>query len=391
MDPHSHPAPYSLAALTAHIRPFLRDLRNPEYRDALVRDQGAFGAIASAITAAFILLTILMDYAIDPVHFTDAIQLRLAEAAAVLFLAWVFWRWPGSIAARLLFITVPVFVLVTFLETLARLDGGAAYGIGGILYFFIFMPFMGRPLGLGFNLFALAVVAITPTVLHIFGFVQHLNLAVYHSYVWVAFLPFALILTLVEFLYWRLYQTRIELSRQASRDHLTGLGNRRYFFEVAPRELATADRTGHPASVLFIDIDHFKRINDKHGHDVGDRALTHVARLLQSSLRQSDLVTRHGGEEFLVWLQGTGPRDAERVANQLRARIEQQPLPDDGSGHGPIPLTVSIGIASRAAGQEKSLDVLLTRADNALSTAKQQGRNRVVVDSTPLQALRLPR
>ncbi|ADC71931.1 diguanylate cyclase [Thioalkalivibrio sp. K90mix] len=382
MPNDSHQPPLSLASLAVYVRLFLRALRAPEYKAARVRDNALFGAVASAITAVFVLLTILMDYAIDPVHFTDAIGLRLAQSASVMLLAWVFWTWPGSLAARIVFIVVPMFVLITFLEILARLEGGAAYGIGGILYFFIFMPFMGRPLGLGFNLFALAVIAITPTLLHAAGFVQHLNLAVYHSYVWVAFLPFALILTLVEFLYWRLYETRIELTQQAERDPLTGLPNRRHFFRVAPRQLAIANRTGQPVSVLFVDIDHFKQVNDTHGHAMGDRALCHVARLLQATFRESDLVTRHGGEEFLVWLQGTGPRDAEQVAEQLRARIDREPLAEGGSGHPPIPLTVSIGIASHIPESPEALDTLLTRADDAMSTAKRQGRNKVVLASS---------
>lgn len=164
-----------------------------------------------------------------------------------------------------------------------------------------------------------------------------------------------------------------ELQQLSHRDHLTGLMNRRAFDELAPAQLAQAARHGWPLALLLFDLDHFKRVNDEHGHGAGDAVLRHVARIAQAQLRSADLLARYGGEEFIALLPDCDADAALALAERLRLALQQQPLRlDDGRL---LDLSASFGLA---AGQgELSLDGLFGRADAALYAAKADGRNQV--------------
>jgi len=165
------------------------------------------------------------------------------------------------------------------------------------------------------------------------------------------------------------------LRRLASIDSLTGVSNRRRLMDLAEREWRRATRFGLELSVLMLDIDRFKRINDIHGHATGDRAICLVARTCVAAVREIDVVGRYGGEEFVLLLPGTGLAGAREVAERLRAQVEELVLEIDGE-EGTLTLTVSIGIA--ALGSADTLEQLLASADAALYRAKSSGRNRVV-------------
>lgn len=160
------------------------------------------------------------------------------------------------------------------------------------------------------------------------------------------------------------------LSELAHTDALTGLYNRRAYDQELAREWRRVQRNGAALSVLLIDADHFKSINDQHGHAVGDRVLQALAALIQRSAREIDVAARIGGEEFAVLLSDTGATSALNVAERIRSQIAQSDtMPVTG-------VTVSIGVATLAA--EESAASLQHRADQALYMAKSQGRNRVV-------------
>jgi diguanylate cyclase (GGDEF)-like protein len=161
----------------------------------------------------------------------------------------------------------------------------------------------------------------------------------------------------------------------ASSDELTGLPNRRAVLAFAERELAQARREQRSLAVLMIDVDHFKRINDSHGHACGDEVLRHAADRLAGSLRERDQVGRFGGEEFLAVLPGAQLADARQVAERMRAGIEGTPL---ARPQGPVSFTVSIGVAE--AGGANDVQALIARADAALYRAKSAGRNTVMAD-----------
>ncbi len=163
-------------------------------------------------------------------------------------------------------------------------------------------------------------------------------------------------------------------------DALTGVNNRRFFDQRIEEEVERARRTRQPLSCLFIDIDHFKHINDKHGHQDGDHVLARVAAAIRQQLRSIDVVARYGGEEFAVLLAQTGEVRAIEVAERIRTRIAMLELESEAGVE--IPVTVSIGVTTLAAGGGDTVDAqateLLRQSDQALYRAKESGRNRVI-------------
>jgi diguanylate cyclase (GGDEF)-like protein len=170
-----------------------------------------------------------------------------------------------------------------------------------------------------------------------------------------------------------------EIVRLATIDPLTGLPNRRGFMEGCGRELERARRYGGTLSVLMLDADHFKRINDAYGHAGGDLALQHLAELLLGTLRATDVAGRMGGEEFAVLLPETDIAGARQLAQRIRMNIAAAPLM---IGHAPAALTVSVGVAAVPIGKLPGtgpIERALKEADEALYRAKAEGRNRVVM------------
>lgn len=172
---------------------------------------------------------------------------------------------------------------------------------------------------------------------------------------------------------WR--QAERELNRLAQEDALTGIANRRCFSAEAERAMHTAERHGLSLTLLLLDVDHFKRVNDEHGHNVGDEVLVELARRLRDVLRKSDLGGRWGGEEFIALLHGP-PDAALGFAERLRRSVADQPF---ATSAGPLHITLSGGCAGHRPGD--SLSGLVGRADQALYAAKSQGRNRVQAEA----------
>ncbi len=170
----------------------------------------------------------------------------------------------------------------------------------------------------------------------------------------------------------------LELRELASVDGLTGALSRRAFREMATRELSLAKRHGHEVSCLLFDLDHFKGINDIHGHAAGDEVLAASVATCRSILRESDLIGRVGGEEFAVLLPYTGRQAAMNVAEKLRAAIAAQRFAE---AEQPFSVTASFGLASFGPALA-DLDTMLQRADQALYAAKDQGRDRCIAAET---------
>ncbi|GII23096.1 diguanylate cyclase [Planosporangium mesophilum] len=165
-----------------------------------------------------------------------------------------------------------------------------------------------------------------------------------------------------------------QVRRMATIDGLTGLYNRNHFFAEAGRQLQLAQRHRRPIAVIMLDVDHFKRINDTYGHPVGDEVIRTIAARLRESTRDTDVVGRYGGEEFVLVTPETGG-GATLLAERLRTAICERPVETEA---GPLPVTISVGVAHVDSG-EQDLSQLLERADSALYVAKQHGRNRVEV------------
>lgn len=173
-----------------------------------------------------------------------------------------------------------------------------------------------------------------------------------------------------------LLRVQTELQFESAHDHLTGLWNRGAIMGLLQRETQRSARIGEPLGVMMADLDHFKQINDSHGHQTGDAVLCEVARRMLASVRNYDFVGRYGGEEFLIVLAECTPADLVITAERMRAHISESPVETDA---GPIPVTISIGlVAGHAAGAALLKgEELLHAADTALYSAKTKGRNRV--------------
>ncbi len=187
-------------------------------------------------------------------------------------------------------------------------------------------------------------------------------------------------------LIWRmvtnLKKTKDELQFQASHDALTGLYNRRYIMEQLHQGVSQSMRYHHPYTVVMFDLDHFKQVNDVHGHAVGDRVLTEMSRVLGESVREGDIVGRWGGEEFIVLLSHTDLSGASKAAEQWLENVAALSLPlDNGLS---ISITFSAGVATledtpQRADMNQVVEQLLLLADERMYAAKEAGRNRVCV------------
>jgi len=173
----------------------------------------------------------------------------------------------------------------------------------------------------------------------------------------------------------RLATAERKLMLRALTDPLTGVFNRRTFLDMSSKEEARARRRGTLTSVLMMDIDHFKRINDTYGHGVGDQVIKALAAVATKGLRPTDILARYGGEEFIVTLPETDGDVAQKVAERLRSSLEQAVVKADSVGD--VRFTVSIGVATFATGV--ALADAMARADQALYRAKESGRNRVEI------------
>lgn len=172
-----------------------------------------------------------------------------------------------------------------------------------------------------------------------------------------------------------LYQAYVREQLLARTDTLTGINNRRYFFEVAVHEFNAAVRYGHPLSAIMFDIDHFKELNDTYGHQAGDDMLRSLAQLARQHLRDADILARYGGEEFVILLPYTKLKQACLVAERIREKVSTFRLAVNGAEIG---ITLSLGVAEFDE-QTDSLDKLIQRADQAMYEAKSGGRNRTLV------------
>lgn len=164
------------------------------------------------------------------------------------------------------------------------------------------------------------------------------------------------------------------LSLLASTDPLTGLHNFRHYSHALDQEMERCRRSGYACCLIMLDLDHFKKVNDDHGHEVGNAALVQTADLIRQALRKLDIPCRYGGEEFTIILPNTGLRDAFLVAERLRALIDEKPLQTAG---GEISLSASLGVDIFNRQDRDTVESFTARVDAHLYQAKSSGRNRV--------------
>ncbi len=181
----------------------------------------------------------------------------------------------------------------------------------------------------------------------------------------------------------QLLSAREALRDQATRDSLTRLWNRSSILDALSRELARAEREASPLGVVIVDLDHFKHINDNHGHLAGDAVLREAARRMQTSIRQYDSVGRYGGEEFLILLPGCSEADSYSQAERLRKQLGQTEMSVNDTS---LRITASFGVTTALPGEPWTSEGLIRKADEALYVAKKSGRNRVETPGLSLGA-----
>ncbi len=318
----------------------------------------------------------LWDAYVDPAHWRAAFSIRIV-AAVIVAVTGAFQNLPGKghwlpLMAKVRLVTA---VLASVLAA-AALDRGYGFGVAGLAVIILTGPYAAidsRDL-LKTNLSALAALA----VLLLFVELDRFDRIGTGAFALLAVAVSTLLGRVLEASHRRAFALDLELHRDARTDALTGLANRRGMQERGRVELKRAKRSGAPVSVLLGDLDHFKNINDRYGHEAGDDALVQTAGVLRGALRESDALGRWGGEEFIAVLPATGAAGALEVAERMRAGIANTLF--EGLREGS---TISIGVATASTVDDPSLawDELLKEADQYLYRAKHDGRNRVVTSS----------
>lgn len=372
---------YSEAGTRPETRPWsLVADQDPGFSAFRYKANLRFATIVAAAACLLVLGLWLWDYAVDPAHYQNTPLIRVYQFLTLCLLAvWLHLRGPVQWLPWVM-LGVLLVVETFYVYVLGMLDKGPEYGVGGILYFFIYMPLFGLVLSFRWNVLLLFMVALYPLLLGLFGWADYFPLGVYAVYAGSAFVSVLIVVYAIHRLLWEVYCSREYLKSLASTDELTGIHNRRAIMQLA-QKIMTSGRSGDfPLSIAMVDLDHFKQVNDRYGHQVGDQVLNHVIGLIRNDLRHGDFIGRYGGEEFLLLLPATDMRNAQRVAERLRHIIESSPATiaiNDNEVE--IVVTVSMGLCalSRDQARDMPLEHWLELADANLYRAKQEGRNRV--------------
>jgi diguanylate cyclase (GGDEF)-like protein len=327
------------------------------------------------MVAMLLMVFCLWDWYVDPTGWQNAFPIRALGAAIAIALGVLQKQsgrvdWASAIAkARFAATTLAV------AGALLVLDQGYEFGIAGLVSFVLVGPYLAMDRRDLMKLYALPAVGIA-LILFLGPFNRF---AIINSTV---FLVLALIVGLVlagvlEVANRRAFMLEMQLKTEARTDSLTGLVNRRAMEEAAASELKRARRNGAVTAVMILDIDRFKSVNDRFGHDMGDQVIIAVARSVQAVIRETDTLARWGGEEFLTLLPSTSLADATALAERIRQAVASTPMPMGAD----VQITVSIGVASSAEAHEDLTNTrwmhMLRAADAALYRAKENGRNRV--------------
>jgi diguanylate cyclase (GGDEF)-like protein len=343
------------------------------FRESRVAGLAAVNSNTFWSIAILLLVFVGWDIYADPVHWRAALRFRLLGGGIVVATG-LFQKLPGKARwmptmAKVRLVTA----VVTATLAAASLDRGYGFAVAGVVAIILTGPYIAigvRDL-LAMNIVALLAAAAVMIAVSLDPF-EMIGTGIFML---LAVAVLMLLGRVLEASHRRAFALEIELHRDARTDALTGLDNRRSMQERGALELKRASRAGVPVSLLLCDIDHFKSINDRHGHDAGDAVLRAVARTLRAALRETDLLGRWGGEEFLAVLADTDTRRAAEVAERMRASIEAMPFQAIEE-----PATISIGVST---GQDlaevaAAWERLLGEADAHLYRAKSAGRNRVI-------------
>jgi len=325
--------------------------------------------------ALLIMLFWLWDWAVDPVHAPDTFWLRLMASGAALVALLSTEKRVGPEVSCILLYAVILVIQVIYTMILTLLSNGFLEGIGSYLYFLLASLLLGQPFPFLYNAVGCVLITLAP---HLWGASMDSGFPqlLYMATIWPAGAAAILF-------HWganrliidRLYYRR-KMETLCMEDPLTGLLNRRALLRDYLRVHNLVMRERRELSIIMLDIDQFKKINDRYGHDAGDHVLSGLAEIMKHTFRASDSLARYGGEEFVCLLPDTGLSTAVDAGERLRQAVEQTPISIQvRRKETDISFTISLGI-TRAVPTE-TFDDLVRRADEALYRAKQGGRNRL--------------
>jgi diguanylate cyclase (GGDEF)-like protein len=343
------------------------------FRESRVAGLSAVNSNTFWSIAILLLVFAAWDAYADPVHWRSALRFRLL-GAAVIVATGLFQKLPGKahwmpMMAKVRLVTA----VVSATLAAASLDRGYGFAVAGVVAILLTGPYIAidvRDL-LATNVAALLAAAVVMIAVSLAPF-EMIGTGIFML---LAVAVSLLLGRVLEASHRRAFALELEQHRDARTDALTGLDNRRAMQERGAVELKRASRAGVPVSLVLCDIDHFKSINDRHGHEAGDAVLRAVAGTLRAALRETDFLSRWGGEEFLAVLTDTDARRAAEVAERMRASVEVMRCRGIDER-----VTISIGISTgQDVGEmEAPWETLLSEADAHLYRAKNAGRNRVV-------------
>lgn len=317
------------------------------------------------------------DWALDPAQLPMVLTVRLLAMLVMLHCAWRIGRDKRAPFGTLSFLTITTGTAAIAL-TQAIVTDGFVYGSAGLALFptvSAIAVVRARDVPL-LNIAPFVLVVALLWMSGVRGFAAFNVLAFLSTGIFTAYI----VALALERAARQSFQLELQLEAEARLDPLTGLANRRRLEEQAATEVERTRRFARPLSLLLIDVDHFKRVNDNHGHPIGDEVLRALAGLCGTQLRQTDLLARLGGEEFVALLPETRIDDATALAERLRARVAAEAVLNHPVR---LQITISIGVATYG-GDIRSWDGMMAAADRAMYVAKDQGRNRVVRADTPI-------
>jgi diguanylate cyclase (GGDEF)-like protein len=325
----------------------------------------------------------IWDHITDPIGAQHTIGLRLLFLLLLTY-PFIFKHVKSHRTIEFIAVSSGLIAVVILVEIMNRLHDGMAHGIPVFMYL-LFLPLvMFQSFSLRVNLFSTVLYAATPQLLGLVGFAKNFPHDQYAAIIW----PATIVLMLTHYIFSNNYRIRYELQMAlelaSNTDSMTGVSNRRYFMPLLQAEMQRGLRFNHPSSLMILDIDHFKMINDTHGHPTGDIVIRAVADICRAVARQFDVVARIGGEEFAVLVIDATLPNALGVAERIRATIAETRITSLAGIE--FSFTISIGVAEQPL-NDMSEQRLIQLADSALYQAKTAGRNCVVGFASPLTAI----
>ncbi len=359
---------------------FLRFLSEPEA--LLIKkwdDLLPFCSIMFVMPAAVGVSHWIWDYVTDPIGARHTIGLRLLFLSSLSFpIAFRYIKNRQLLefaSVNLVMIGLLVFVLI-----LNRIHNGMTYGIGGFTFFLLLPLLMFQGFSVRVNILSTFLFAAFPQFLAVIGIAHGFQHAQYAVLIW----PAAIAMMLAHYAFalnYRLrYESEANLALISNTDPLTGVSNRRHFIPMIRHEIMRSQRLKHPVSLIVLDIDNFKKINDVYGHSTGDAAICTLANICRKMARQIDFVGRLGGDEFAILLLEAHLEDALTIAERIRAAVEKTSIKSFDSVE--VHFTVSIGVAEQPF-DNSSEEWLTERADAAMYQAKLGGRNCIKAATQP--------